>query len=58
MDTYNPVTLVFHEWVDICRDLGNARSGKEVWSIIFGRPAEKAKFRQIVAERKKIKKPA
>ncbi|MFA0961707.1 sterol desaturase family protein [Roseivirga sp. BDSF3-8] len=58
VNSYNPVYLVFHEWVDIVRDLGSVRSPKEAWNIMFGRPADKVKFRQLVEERKKIKKPA
>ena len=36
--SYNPVVLVFHEWVDIWNDLKYARSGKEVWGILFKPP--------------------
>ncbi|MEJ8800630.1 sterol desaturase family protein [Pontibacter sp. H249] len=36
--SYNPVYLVFHEWVDIWHDLKHAKSPKEVWAILFKPP--------------------
>ncbi len=33
--SYNPVYLVFHEWVDIFRDLKKARSLKEAYGLLF-----------------------
>jgi sterol desaturase/sphingolipid hydroxylase (fatty acid hydroxylase superfamily) len=36
--SYNPVYLVFHEFVDIGRDLRKARTFREVRDIIFGPP--------------------
>jgi len=36
--SYNPVYLVFHEWVDIWRDLRHAKSAKERWNILFKPP--------------------
>ncbi|WP_018478582.1 sterol desaturase family protein [Pontibacter roseus] len=36
--SYNPLYLVFHEWVDLFRDLLHARSAKEVWKLLFKPP--------------------
>lgn len=51
--SYNPVFLVFHEWVDMWHDLKHARSVKEVWSILFKPPGA------IVTEyqRRQLQKP-
>jgi sterol desaturase/sphingolipid hydroxylase (fatty acid hydroxylase superfamily) len=38
--SYNPVYLVFHEWVDIFKDLKKAESFAEGWKILFAPPAE------------------
>lgn len=40
VNSFNPVYLVFHEFVDIFRDLKGAKSGKDVWTIIWGRPGQ------------------
>ena len=37
-NTYNPVYLVFHVWVEIVRDLRKAKSFKEAFDLIFGWP--------------------
>lgn len=35
----NAVTIVFHEWIDIFKDVSNkALSSKEKWNYIFGKP--------------------
>jgi len=36
--SFNPVYLVFHEWIDLCKDLLHARSWKEVWGLLFDPP--------------------
>lgn len=36
--SFNPVYLVFHEWVDIWNDLKHARSAKEVFQLLFKPP--------------------
>ncbi len=41
--SYNPVYLVFHEWIDVFKDLSHAKSPKMVWQILFGSPVEKHK---------------
>lgn len=43
VDTYNPVTLVFHEWVDIVKDVLKAKSIREAWWLIWGNPTAIAK---------------
>lgn len=41
VNSYNPVYLVFHEWVDVFKDLGRAKSPKMAWQILFGSPVGK-----------------
>ncbi|WP_187261519.1 sterol desaturase family protein [Pontibacter beigongshangensis] len=38
VSSYNPVYLVFHEYLDIWQDLKHARSGKEVFQLLFQPP--------------------
>ncbi|MGI8892328.1 MAG: sterol desaturase family protein [Bacteroidia bacterium] len=38
--SYNPVYLVFHEFVDIYKDLRQAESWKEARQILFGKPGD------------------
>lgn len=38
VNSYNPVHLVFHEFVDMIRDMGRYRSPKAWWRILFGKP--------------------
>lgn len=38
--SYNPVYLVFHEWVDIVKDIRKAKDSKEVYQILFGKPGD------------------
>lgn len=38
--TFNPVFLVFHVWIDIFKQIGSARSFKEVFDILFKPPGE------------------
>jgi hypothetical protein len=48
--SYNPITLNFHEWSDIVKDVKNSKSLKEAYAMVFSRPSEleqvKAKFRE------------
>lgn len=37
---YNPVYLVFHEWMDIVRDVRKAKTWKDKYRSTFGRPSE------------------
>ena len=41
INTYNPVRIAFHEWMDIARDLRTARTWSERWHYVFGRPGWK-----------------
>ena len=41
INTYNPVRIAFHEWIDIARDLRSARTWSERWHFVFGRPGWK-----------------
>lgn len=38
--SYNPIYLVFHEWVDLVRDLKKTHSFKQKYHILFGPPRE------------------
>ena len=46
VNSYNPITLVFHEWRDIFKDVAKARNLKEAWLYTFGRPTELDKLRK------------
>jgi len=39
VNSYNPVYLCFHEWMDIVRDVRQSKSIKEAYAMIFTRPA-------------------
>ncbi|TDN87644.1 sterol desaturase/sphingolipid hydroxylase (fatty acid hydroxylase superfamily) [Salegentibacter sp. 24] len=43
VNSYNPFFLVFHEWIEISKDIWKARSLKEAWLILFGSPVDKHK---------------
>lgn len=53
VNSYNPVYLCFHEWMDIFKDIFKARNLREAWIYAFGRPSELDK--KIMQERKKLK---
>jgi sterol desaturase/sphingolipid hydroxylase (fatty acid hydroxylase superfamily) len=38
VNSFNPIYLVFHEWVDIWKDLRHATSFREAWDILFKPP--------------------
>lgn len=38
VNSYNPVFLVFHELMDIFRDMGRYRRPRAWWRILFGKP--------------------
>lgn len=40
LSSYNPVYLVFHEYVDIFRDLFHAKTWGDRYKALFGRPGE------------------
>ncbi|WP_143961661.1 sterol desaturase family protein [Litoribacter populi] len=57
INTYNPIYLVFHEFVDIWKDLKQAESFKEARQILFGKPgAEVIKNRNLRREQEALAK--
>lgn len=36
--TYNPLRIAFHEWINMARDLRQARSAKDIWRALFAPP--------------------
>jgi sterol desaturase/sphingolipid hydroxylase (fatty acid hydroxylase superfamily) len=46
INSYNPVKLNFHEWVDIVKDVRKSRSFKEAWAMIFTSPSKLDKARE------------
>jgi sterol desaturase/sphingolipid hydroxylase (fatty acid hydroxylase superfamily) len=38
IDTFNPLRIAFHEWIDIWRDLRQARSLRSKLIVVFGNP--------------------
>lgn len=38
IDTYNPIRIAFHEWRAMLRDLGRARTARELLGYAFGPP--------------------
>lgn len=49
--SYNPIYLVFHEWVDIFKDLRKAKDFKEGWRVLFDKPGA-----EVIANREKAEK--
>lgn len=52
VNSYNPVYLVFHEFIDIMKDLIHAKSWKERWIIMFAGPGKyhKEDFQPVPAQ--------
>lgn len=48
-NSYNPVYLVFHEFIDIAKDLKNAGSLKEVYYILFDGP-DQARRKELLKQ--------
>lgn len=40
VNSYNPVYLCFHEWVDIVKDVRKSSSVKEAYMMVFARPSK------------------
>jgi sterol desaturase/sphingolipid hydroxylase (fatty acid hydroxylase superfamily) len=38
IDTYNPVTIASHEWLDLAEDVASARTWQDRWSFLLRRP--------------------
>jgi sterol desaturase/sphingolipid hydroxylase (fatty acid hydroxylase superfamily) len=51
INTYNPITLNFHEWKDMFHDVSKSRSLKEAYAMLFTSPSKleavKAEFNSI-----------
>lgn len=61
VNSYNPVYLCFHEWIDIVKDVRRSKSLKEAYSMVFSRPSrlqEKKLSFQQANETKETKKAA
>jgi len=43
VNSYNPIFLVFHEWLEVTKDVANSKSFKEAWNVLFGSPVDKHK---------------
>lgn len=41
--SFNPVYLVFHEWLEVGKDIWRSKSIKEAWIVLFGSPVDKHK---------------
>jgi len=53
VNSYNPVYLVFHEWIAVSKDLLKSKSPKHAWQILFGSPVEYHK-KELEAEKSKV----
>jgi sterol desaturase/sphingolipid hydroxylase (fatty acid hydroxylase superfamily) len=42
INSYNPLRIAFHEWLDIWRDLREAATLHERVAVVFGRPGRRA----------------
>lgn len=38
VNTYNPVKVAFHEWINMGRDFTKAKSIKDCWNYLFNAP--------------------
>jgi sterol desaturase/sphingolipid hydroxylase (fatty acid hydroxylase superfamily) len=36
--TYNPLRIAFHEWINLARDLRDARGARDIWRAVFAPP--------------------
>jgi hypothetical protein len=45
INSYNPITLNFHEWKDICLDVIKSRSVKEGYAMMFTSPSKLEAFK-------------
>ena len=55
INTYNPLRIALHEWIDIGRDLRRVHGLREKWMIVFGNPGARpfgndASASQLVAQ--------
>lgn len=52
VNSFNPVYLVFHAWMDLCRDIKSAKNFKEAWTMLFGSPVDASKAELAAIEAK------
>jgi hypothetical protein len=38
VNTFNPLKVAFHEWINLGKDLGKSKNVKDVWNYIFNSP--------------------
>ncbi|ELR69794.1 Sterol desaturase [Fulvivirga imtechensis AK7] len=48
VNSYNPVILCFHEWMDIVKDIKHSKSLKEAWMVTFSRPSKLAQKKEAL----------
>jgi sterol desaturase/sphingolipid hydroxylase (fatty acid hydroxylase superfamily) len=48
INTYNPLRIAFHEWIDIWQDLRHAPTFREKLASVFGRPGRQRELQQSV----------
>jgi hypothetical protein len=44
----NPVTIAFHEWLALARELSTARSMEQAWRALFGPPSPALRHQRAV----------
>lgn len=52
INSYNPVYLCFHEWMDIVRDIKNSKSLKEAYVMTFVRPSKLEEKKELFRKEK------
>ena len=58
VNTYNPIYLVFHEFIDIYKDILKADNLKEVYRILFGKPGEEViRNRESIEDKTNLPSP-
>ena len=55
--SYNPVYLVFHEWVDIVKDVRKSKSIKEAYDMVMTRPSRLAAKKEQYQTKQKTPAP-
>ena len=48
VNSYNPVYLCFHEWLDIVRDIRKSKTWRDAYAITFVRPSRMNKKREAI----------
>lgn len=54
-NSYNPVYLVFHEWMDIFKDIAKAKNFKQAWKLAFIRPSKIRVYKESLLQEEKEK---